>query len=383
MEDFSSHEGGLTAMTLAEQLKITERDIAQRKELIGFFQDDEKALTECKLYVQEHIEQIVDEFYNYQRSIREIQLLIGDAETFRRLHSSMKRYVLELFEGYYDTTYVNRRLRIGKVHNSIGVSPKLYISSLSRLETILYRYLTDASDGDEEKAFRCSTALRKLLMLDIQLVFDTYINSMISEVETAKEEVEHYAETLEQTVAERTRQLEEISRSDSLTQLHNQRSFYERLRHELAVAERNKNQLSLVYFDLNKFKSLNDRQGHRAGDELLSYIGQVMLETARTSDICCRYGGDEFCVILPNSDWEATQNFCSRLQETFDQGETYGVSFSMGVSETGPENFIGMEELVTQADSAMYRAKGAAHLKGGHQLRHYEDRDENEESPAK
>ncbi|SCA58237.1 Diguanylate cyclase [Candidatus Terasakiella magnetica] len=371
MEDFSSHSGQLTGMTLAEQLKITERDIEQRKELIGFYKDDEKALVECKSHIQENLEQIVDEFYNYQRSVREIQVLIGDAETFRRLHGSMKRYVSELFEGYYDSTYVNRRLRIGKVHNSIGVSPKLYISSLSRLEAILYRYVTDACEGDLTKAFRRSAAMRKLLMLDIQLVFDTYINSMMSEVLVAKDELENYAGTLEQTVAERTRQLEEMSRSDGLTKLQNQRSFYERLRHEIAVAERNETSLSLVYFDLNKFKDLNDKKGHREGDALLARVGHAMLETARTSDICCRYGGDEFAVIMPGTDWTASEKFCDRLQACFDKGETHGVTFSMGVSETGPDKFSSMDELVTQGDEAMYRAKAASRIDGSHQMRHY------------
>ena len=260
-------------------------------------------------------------FITIRKQVPEIQLLIGDAETFRRLHSSMKRYIVELFEGYYDKEYVNRRLRIGKVHKSIGVSPKLYISSLARMEGILHDKLLRMEEGDIEIGYRRSAALRKLLMLDVQFVFDTYINSLMSEVLTAKSAVESYAETLEETVAQRTRELEEISRTDSLTKLENQRSFYESLRHELAVAERNKTVLSLMYFDLNHFKILNDNKGHRTGDELLAFVGTIMLETARTSDVCCRYGGDEFCVIMPNTDWEAAKIFCERLIERFEEGE--------------------------------------------------------------
>jgi len=372
VEDFSKSVGRLTEKTLAEQLKITDHDIEQRKELVGFYTEDEETLKECKPFIQENLEQIVDEFYNYQRSIHEIQLLIGDAETFRRLHSSMKRYVLELFEGYYDKEYVNRRLRIGKVHKSIGVSPKLYISSLSRLEAILYRYIMDAGDGTADKvSFRRSAALRKLLMLDIQFVFDTYINAMVSEVQIAKKQVEDYAVSLEEKVAERTHQLEEMSRRDSLTKLQNQRAFFEHLRHEIAVCERNKTSLTLVYFDLNCFKALNDSKGHRTGDELLAYVGETMLETARTSDICCRYGGDEFCVIMPNTGWEDTQTFCKRLQDAFDMGETHGVTFSIGVAETGPDEFVISDELINQADEAMYRAKAASRIRPGHKLRHF------------
>lgn len=362
--------GHLTDQTLAEQLKITDRDIEERKNLVGFTDEDVAELVACKTYIQENLEDMVDEFYTYQKSIPEIQLRIGDAETFRRLHSSMKRYVLELFEGFYDKEYVNRRLRIGKVHKSIGVPPKLYISSLARLETIIHLRLSKMSDGGGEKTFLRSSALRKLLMLDIQFVFDTYINSLMSEVLTAKSEVERYAETLEETVALRTRELEELSRTDGLTKLQNQRSFYERLRQELAGAERNKTVLSLMYFDLNSFKALNDTKGHRTGDELLAFVGEAMLETARTSDICCRYGGDEFCVIMPHTDWAAAKIFCKRLQDCFDKGQTHEVSFSIGVSETGPEDYQGMDELVRCADEAMYRAKAASRIAGGgHQVR--------------
>jgi diguanylate cyclase (GGDEF)-like protein len=375
MDFMSQNNPHLTDQTLAEQLKITERDIEERKKLIGFSKQDVDELVACKAFVQDVLEDIVDEFYAHQREVPEIQLLIGDAETFRRLHSSMKRYVLELFEGYYDMEYVNRRLRIGKVHKSIGVSPKLYISSLGRLETILQQRLLEKNGVNVEQAMLRSGALRKLLMLDVQLVFDTYINSLMSEVITAKTEVENYASTLEQTVAERTRQLEELSRTDSLTKLQNQRSFYERLRHEMAVSERNKTVLSLMYFDLNAFKALNDNKGHRAGDALLAYVGCVLLETARTADICCRYGGDEFCVIMPNTDWEAARRFCERLQAAFEDGDTQEVTFSMGVAETGPDEHVMADELVRCADEAMYRAKAASRVHGGHQVRKWEDRE--------
>jgi diguanylate cyclase (GGDEF)-like protein len=366
----------LTDQTLAEQLKITDRDIEDRKRLVGFSNKDVTELISCKAYVQEHLAEIVDEFYDFQKTIPEIQLLIGDAETFRRLHGSMKRYVLELFEGFYDSEYVNRRLRIGKVHKAIGVSPKLYISSLARLETILHNHISQISISDMEVTFRRSAALRRLLSLDVQFVFDTYINSMVSEVETAKKEVELYAETLEEAVADRTRQLEELSRTDSLTKLHNQRSFFDNLRHELAVAERNNRVLSLMYFDLNSFKALNDTKGHRTGDELLAYVGNVLLATARASDICCRYGGDEFCVIMPDTARGAGDIFCQRLQDSFDKGETHGVTFSIGVAETGPEKFLTMEEFIRTADEAMYQAKAASRIEQGHHVRHRSDQDQ-------
>ena len=360
----------LTDMTLAEQMKITERDIADRKALMGFTEEDAKYLVAAKDTVIEHLDEIVGVFYDRQTSFPEIQLLIGDAETFNRLHSSMKRYVMELFEGFYDEEYVNKRLRIGKVHKRIGVSPKLYISAIYHLEEAVLRYVTDPSKQDTD-CVTCSGvqgALHKLLSLDVQFVFDTYIASLVSEVEAAKAQVEEYAEGVEETVAERTRQLEELSRRDKLTGLFNQRSFYEQLRRELSVAERNQQVISLVYFDLNSFKKLNDEKGHRAGDALLEAVGKATEETVRDIDIACRYGGDEFCVIMPGTAVDQAEVVSGRLIANFDKRPTEGVSFSIGIAQLGPEKFTDMDSFVKMADKRMYEAKAKSKKDPGHHI---------------
>ncbi|NIR93668.1 MAG: GGDEF domain-containing protein, partial [Gammaproteobacteria bacterium] len=93
--------------------------------------------------VTPHLERIVDEFYEIQTSFQEISLLIGDAETLRRLRSAMRRYILDLFSGSYDEEYVNKRLRISKVHHRIGVSTKLYLSGMFRLQQILHKVIEE------------------------------------------------------------------------------------------------------------------------------------------------------------------------------------------------------------------------------------------------
>ncbi|MDH5646489.1 MAG: protoglobin domain-containing protein, partial [Candidatus Heimdallarchaeota archaeon] len=113
--------------TLAEQLQITDREISKRKHLLGFTTDDAHVLKDNKPLIDKYIDGIVMKFYEHQTAVPEIALVIGDAETLRRLQSAMRSYILELFEGHYDAGYVNRRLRIGKIHERIGVSPKLYI----------------------------------------------------------------------------------------------------------------------------------------------------------------------------------------------------------------------------------------------------------------
>ena len=360
----------LTDQTLAEQLKITDREIEERKALMGFSDDDARFLEACKPVITEHIDDITGEFYEKQIKIPEIQLIIGDSETFRRLHGSMKRYILELFDGYYDGEYVNKRLRIGRIHNKIGVPPKLYISAICLLESILNKYVLakPKSDAACEDCSGRQDALHRLLMFDIQFVFDTYIASLVSEVEAAKDQVERYAAGLEETVAERTQQLQELSRRDTLTGLFNQRSFYEQLRRELSVAERNHHPVSLVYFDLNNFKKLNDSQGHKAGDDLLETVGKAVNETIRDIDVACRYGGDEFCIIMPNTAEDQAEEVCKRLIADFDGRPTQGVTFSVGIAQLGPETYSDMNTFVRAADEHMYVAKARSKEDPGHHI---------------
>ncbi len=362
-----SHRKLLTEKTLSEQLRLSDREIDERKTLLGLDSEKIELLLACKPVILRHLDSIVDEFYQRQMAIPEIELLIGDAETFKRLHASMRRYICELFEGYYDREYVNKRLRIGKVHKRIGVSPKLYISAVLLLEEILQRHLTKAF-GDEGACEQCIShrdALHTLLMFDIQLVFDTYINSLITEVDSAKYEVEKYAASLEATVAERTRQLEELSQKDALTGLYNQRTFYENLRSVLSQAEASSDIFSLVYFDLNNFKQLNDAHGHQAGDNILVLISDMVRNIIRQQDIPCRYGGDEFCIIMPRTKAEEAETICQRISEAFQQSDNRGVSLSIGIAQAGPLTYPGMDELVRIADNAMYDAKAKSKQQPG------------------
>jgi len=366
----SDIDSGPTDRTLAQQLQITDREIQSRMDLLDFTDDDVKALTALRPMAEEKLETIVDAFYERQLQSREIALVIGDADTLERLRASMCRYILELFEGYYDGEYVNRRLRIGKVHKRIGVSPKLYVSALSLLQTTLFEHLLDRKtrsgiDGcDSCEAER--NAIRKLMMFDMQLVFDTYIASLVAEVETAKSELEDYAESLERTIDERTRQLQELSVRDGLTGLFNQRGFHDHLRRELSAMERGMSPLSLVYFDLNGFKKLNDKKGHKEGDRLLQLVGESILESIRDVDFGCRYGGDEFCIIMPRTTIQLAHDVYDRVIATFDAGETHGVTFSAGLAQSGPENYDPPDQLIKIADALMYKAKAKSKKNPGH-----------------
>lgn len=347
-----------TEQTLLEQMRITELNVANRKELLSFTEEDEKLLRNCRAAVEACIDVLVEEFYQQQTSIDEIALLIGDADTLHRLQNAQRRYVLDLFSGVYDLEYVNNRLRIGLVHKRIGVKPKLYLSAIHSLKNLLVNVIREALP-EESECRATLNALDKLFLFDITLVFDTYIRSLVAEIEISKEKSDRYASALEEKVRERTEQLEELTRTDSLTGLLNVRYLNETLTRVLRFAQRHSEPVSIVYIDINDFKAINDTQGHVYGDEVLHVIGTAIKQVSRVEDFCFRYGGDEFCLVLPCCDEQQAKDLYMNRLNTEIKKHLDDVILSVGIVQTGPDEYQEPDKLINQADEKMYAAKKA------------------------
>ena len=162
-------------------------------------------------------------------------------------------------------------------------------------------------------------------------------------------------------------QLHKLSITDELTGLYNQRHFYKVLARELNRAKRYNHELSLICFDLDNFKQINDQLGHLEGDRILKKVGSLLRKALRLSDVGVRYGGDEFMVILPDSGIEAAAKTAERIRTMFnkkcqyspeyDNANEHCVSMSLGVTETnGAEK---PDQVVQRADLAMYQAKSS------------------------
>ncbi|MEA2496524.1 MAG: hypothetical protein QOJ29_4435 [Thermoleophilaceae bacterium] len=158
-------------------------------------------------------------------------------------------------------------------------------------------------------------------------------------------------------------ELERAAHVDSLTGLANRRGFERALERELAAAARHSLRPALVVVDLDRFKAINDRHGHRAGDDLLVTTAQTLQETVRASDMAARIGGDEFAVLLPDCDLNTAEIVASKIVSALRrrQVETDGgpvqVSASAGVALLGQRGIGSGGDLITAADRAMYRAK--------------------------
>ncbi|MFL5917827.1 MAG: diguanylate cyclase [Gaiellaceae bacterium] len=160
--------------------------------------------------------------------------------------------------------------------------------------------------------------------------------------------------------ARRFREARQLADLDALTGLHNRRYFHETLARECARAHRYERQLSLIVFDLDDFKEVNDRIGHLAGDAALAEAAERVRDVVRTADIACRVGGDEFAVILPEASLDDADQLYRRILNAVSSrplGQAGKLYLSAGVAALRPED--DPVSLFKRADEALYRAKEA------------------------
>lgn len=189
----------------------------------------------------------------------------------------------------------------------------------------------------------------------------------ITDVKRIEAELREANSRLRQKLAEiqslQTKLTEQAIR-DPLTKLYNRRFLQETLTRELAQAMRTQKPLSVVIIDLDHFKRINDAHGHYAGDRLLEALGDLLRSYTRGSDVACRYGGEEFVIVMPGAPLDVAAERADELRRAFaalrtSAGTTsFSATFSAGVASY-PQNGETTDQLLDAADQAMYAAKGA------------------------
>jgi diguanylate cyclase (GGDEF)-like protein len=207
---------------------------------------------------------------------------------------------------------------------------------------------------------------------------DTRVRTMLK-----KREVFRALEAANAELRLANQRMEDLVRRDAKTDLNNYRTFIERLTEQFKLVRRYGSNLTVVMFDLDHFKGVNDRHGHVIGDNVLKQFGQIMVRTARETDLVARYGGEEFAILLPHTSAAQGQRLAERVRKSTEgyrfegngharnggngtnggesgsgEGREVSVTVSAGVA-TFPINdrILEPHDLIQAADLALYRAK--------------------------
>lgn len=214
---------------------------------------------------------------------------------------------------------------------------------------------------DLEKSITLEESARRVSVLNAQQQF-----------ENARHEAEIYRlrnVELQQEIEERKRleaRLVQLATTDELTGIHNRRYFFERSQIEFNRAVRYNRSLTMLMVDVDHFKKVNDAFGHTIGDQVLTGLSTVICGTLRDSDILGRYGGEEFCILLPDTNAKQGLYVAERIRQSVELHpfETAASSLSItisiglaGLSLSDPCQSTSLEQLVNEADHALYKAK--------------------------
>ncbi len=173
---------------------------------------------------------------------------------------------------------------------------------------------------------------------------------------------------LHQKIKERTKELlvankklDEMAHVDSLTGAHNRRYLYEIAKKLIPFVNRENQDLSVAMLDIDKFKDFNDTYGHDIGDEVLKVFVQTMKNSIRESDIFVRYGGEEFVLLLPNTDLEHARVITEKLRKaTEDSDKLDGIKYTVSIGVTAfIANKDSLDSILKRADEALYKAKNS------------------------
>ncbi len=227
-----------------------------------------------------------------------------------------------------------------------------------------------AAGRDAARAYRAAEAVAPAGPSDSATILGIPEAELTPKVREAIMGLMHEVETLRRELNrthERLNQMEKLADLDTLAPIANRRAFVRELTRAISFAERYQNPFSLIYFDLNGFKAINDNHGHAAGDKALLHVAGILLERVRESDVVGRLGGDEFGVILVQTDDRGAREKAMQLAQAIEEqpvdweGEPLPIQLAYGITTfRGGES---VTDTLAAADREMYERK--AEMKAG------------------
>lgn len=201
--------------------------------------------------------------------------------------------------------------------------------------------------------------LWRLLPLLVALPSRFDMANKVEELQQAKLALIESNTSLEAKVAERTRDLEKLASRDSLTNLLNRRELTRVLDIEIGRAQRQQQPLCVLMLDFDHFKRINDEYGHQAGDNVLKASADSLNDCSRKTDFIGRIGGEEFVIVLPNTDYETALILAERYRDRIEKTSADGIQFTCSIGVADLQHDEQLEKLLQRADQALYAAKNS------------------------
>jgi diguanylate cyclase (GGDEF)-like protein len=230
---------------------------------------------------------------------------------------------------------------------------------------VIYVYSNDSPQGfrKEDLFFVTSISNPAAVAIENALLHEKSRQSE-KELKRARDELEVKVQERTSELREANAKLRELSVTDDLTGLFNRRYLVRALEAEFIRTIRYKRNFSLLLFDIDDFKQINDRYGHSCGDAVLIKLTSVVMGCVRSSDMVARYGGDEIAILLPETKMSKATEVAEKLRSLIEgtpfewHGETFNVTCSIGIASAPDDGIADWNDLLDKADQALYRGKG-------------------------
>lgn len=299
-----------------------------------------------------NVDRIIDRFYEALAKSREFNALVRTDAERQRIRDTQRRYLLELGRNVNTRKYFEDRVRIGVVHYRVGVSLSLYQCFFSLLQVLIIESIPKGIRSDPAAYEAMVTLIVRLMSLDMSLATETYHSTSVSGLERSIDHFRHEGEVLRQTL-----------RLDSLTGVFTRGFSIEMLTSAIREAQQLERPLCVVMADIDRFKKINDRFGHVFGDHVLRIVGARIGSQARSIDAVGRYGGDEFIIVLRDTDLvegtRVAERICHQVAEAPIHKNEYQVPVTLSLGVAAVRSGDVLESLTERADQCLYQAKHA------------------------
>jgi len=230
---------------------------------------------------------------------------------------------------------------------------------------VIYVYSSNSPQGfrKEDLFFITSISNPAAVAVKNALLHDKTKHSE-EELRRARDELEAKVQERTSELAEANAKLRDLSVTDDLTGLFNRRYLVRALEAEFIRAIRYKRSFSVLLFDIDDFKQVNDRYGHSCGDTVLIKLAFLIRGCLRNSDMVARYGGDEIAILLPETEKSKATEVAEKLRGLIEgtpfewHRETFNITCSIGIASAPDDRIVGWNDLLDKADQALYRGKG-------------------------